>query len=111
MLNFEEKFIPDEKERLKFLLGQYLPLLARDVTPAGQKNHKFISGLLEQKLTHTELLDEIGSIFTTADAKPKQLVLDNGVERNLGPNRSAEYLGLHADISYMVIQHLSESRK
>ena len=109
MLNFEEKYIPDETERLKYLLDQYVPLLARDVTPANQKNYKFILKLLEQKPTHTELLEKIGPIFTTADAKPKQLILANDVERNLGPNRSAEYLGLHADISYMVVQHLSKN--
>ena len=39
-------------------------------------------------------------LFATANAKPKPLILSDEVERNLGPNRSPEYLGLHADITY-----------
>lgn len=108
MLNFEEKYIPDEKERLKYLLGQYVPLLARDITPEAQKNYNFILTILDQELAHEDLLDKLGPVFATGDAKPKQLILAEKVERNLGPNRSAEYLGLHADISYMVVQHLSK---
>ena len=106
-LNFEEKYIPDEKERLKYLLERYVPLLARDVNPANQENHKLILELLDQQTAHTELLGKIAPIFATADARPRPLILSDEVERNLGPNRSAEYLGFHADISYMVVRHLN----
>ena len=111
VLNFEEKFIADEKERLKYLLTQFMPLLARDHTSESQENHQVVSGILKQNLTHTELLEELWPVFATPDAKPKQLVLADDVERNLGPNRSAEYLGLHADISYMVVKHLTGAHK
>ncbi len=108
-LNFEEKFIPDEKERLKNLLGRYAPLLARDMTPENQKNHSLILKLLEQEPAHSELLEAIQPIFATADAKPIPLILSDETERNLGPNRSAEFLGFHADISYMVVQRLNKN--
>ena len=111
MLNFEEKFIVDEKERLQCLLTQFMPLLARDHTLEGQKTHQVILGILEQNLTHAELLEKIWPVFATTDAQPKRLVLADDVERKLGPNRSAEYLGLHADISYMVVKHLTDPHK
>ena len=107
-LDFEEKYIPDEKERLKHLLERYVSLMARDVTPENQKNHQLILELLEQNTAHFELLEKIAPIFATANAKPKPLILSDEVERCLGPNRSAEYLGSHADISYMVVRHLNK---
>ena len=108
MLNFEEKFIPDKKERLRFLLKEYVPFLARHATPATLKNFELISQLLEEKTSHPDLLKEIEPIFTTEDGKPKPLVLSDKIEKKLGPNRTAEYLGLHADLCYMVSQNMSK---
>lgn len=109
-LDFTEKFIPDEKERLKYLLGRYLPLLARVRTPENQENHGLISKLLEQEPTHSGLLEGIQPAFVTtgAKAKPGPLILSDNAERSLGPNRSSELLGFHADISYMVVQYLNK---
>ena len=107
-LDFGEKYIPDEAERLKYLLERYLPLLVRDVTAENRKSHASISKLLGQETAHTDLLEGIAPIFATADAKPRPLILSDEVERSLGPNRSAEYLGFHADISYLVVRHLSK---
>ncbi len=107
-LDFTEKFIPDEKERLKYLLGRYLPLLARVAIPGNQENHSLISKLLEQEPTHSGLLEGIRPVFTTTGAKPRPLILDDDAERHLGPNRSSELLGFHADISYMVVQYVNK---
>ena len=107
-IDFGEKFIPDEKERLRYLLGRYLPLLARVITPENQKNHSLISKLLEQEPAHSRLLEGIRPTFTITDAKPRPLILSDNAERNLGPNRLSEFLGFHADISYMVVQYLNK---
>ena len=107
MLNFEEKFIPDEKERLIFLLKEYIPFLVKHATTASLKNHKLILKLLEEKTPHTDLLKKIEPIFATEDGTPKPLTLSDEMVKKLGPNRSAEYLGLHADLSYMVTQNMS----
>lgn len=108
MLNFEENYIPDETERLIFLLKTYVPFLKKHATSAALENHEFISNLLEQEIPHTQLLERIVPIFATEDGKPNVLMPDNGIENKLGPNRSAEYFGLHADICYMVTQHMSK---
>ena len=107
MLSFEEHFIPDEKERLLYLLEQYVTFLARHATPETLKNREHIVGLLQNKTPHSDLLEKIGGIFATEDKKPKRLMLTDDIENKLGPNRSAEYLGLHADISFMVTQYLT----
>ena len=106
MLSFEENYIPDETERLIFLLETYVPFLKKHATPMALENYKFISKQLEEKISHTELLERIEPIFATEDGKPKVLIPDNSIESKLGPNRSAEYFGLHADICYMVTQHM-----
>ena len=110
MFSFEEQFIPDEEERLKSFLEQYLTFLARHATPTTLKNHELISKLLKEEKPHTELLKNIETIFTTEDRMPKRLILSSDIENKLGPNRSAEYLGLHADISYMVSQYLGKKK-
>ncbi len=107
-LDFTEKFIPDEKERLRYLLGRYLPLLARVTAPENQETHDLISKLLEQEPTHSGLLEGIRPVFVTTSAKPRPLILSDDSERKLGPNRSSELLGFHADISYMVVQYLNK---
>lgn len=106
MLSFEENYIPDEKERLIFLLETYIPFLKKHATPKALESYKFISKQLEEKVSHTELLKRIEPIFATEDAHPKPLSPDNNIESKLGPNRSAEYFGLHADLCFMVTQHL-----
>lgn len=110
MLSFEENYIADEKERLQYLLNEYLTFLARHATPTTLRHHEYITRLLSDKTPHSELLDKIGSIFSTDDCKPKSLNLTDDIENKLGPNRSAEYLGLHADICFMVTQFLSSKR-
>ena len=110
MLNFEEKFIPDEKERLKFLLSEYAPFLVRHANSTTLKNHELISRLLEDKTPHSEMLKKLEIIFATEDGKPNPLFLSDEVEKKLGPNRSAEYLGLHADLCYMVTQNMSNAK-
>ena len=107
MLSFEENYIPDEKERLQYLLGEYITFLTRHATPTTLEHHELISRLLSKNTPHAELLDKIGTIFSTKDCKPKCLRLTDGIESKLGPNRTAEYLGLHADICFMVTQYLS----
>ena len=106
MLSFEENYIPDEAERLIFLLETYVPFLKKHATPKALENYQFISKQLEEKISHTELLGKIEPIFTTEDGYPKSLIPDNDIESKLGPNRSAEYFGIHADLCYMVTQHL-----
>ena len=108
MFSFEEQFIPDEEERLISFLDQYLTFLKRHATPTTIKNHEFISKLLIEKTSHVQLLEKIETIFVTDDGKPKLLTLTSDIEKKLGPNRSAEYLGLHADISYMVTQYINK---
>ena len=107
MFSFEEQFIPDEKERLISFLEQYAKFLARLATPTTLKNYQLISTLLQNNSAHAEILVQIQSIFATEDGKPKRLILSSETENILGPNRSAEYLGLHADICYMVTQNLN----
>ena len=109
MFSFEEQFIPDEKERLISFLEQYATFLRRHATPTTLDNAELISNLLKEKTPYAELLEKIQTIFSTNDGKPKQLILSKEIESKLGPNRSAEYLGLHADISYMVTQHLCKN--
>ena len=109
MLSFEENYIPDETERLIFLLEQYAPFLKKHATTTTLQNYELILKLLKDKPPHTELLDNIVMIFATEDNKPKQLMLTNNIESKLGPNRSAEYLGLHADLCFMVTQHLKNN--
>lgn len=109
MLSFEENFIPDETERLKFLLEEYAPFLIKHATPTTVENHDLISKLLQDKTPHVELLKNIRCIFATDDGKPKPLIPSNDIENKLGPNRSAEYFGLHADICYMVTQYISKN--
>ncbi len=106
MLSFEENYIPDETERLIFLLETYIPFLKKHATPKALENYTFISKQLEEKLSHTKLLERIEPIFATEDGKPKALIPDNSIESKLGPNRSAEYFGLHADFCFMVTQNL-----
>ena len=106
MLSFEENYIPDETERLLFLLETYVPFLKKHATSVTLENYNFITKLLEEKVSHAELLERIESIFTTKDGFPKPLIPDNDIESKLGPNRSAEYFGLHADLCYMVTQSL-----
>lgn len=106
MLSFEENYIPDETERLIFLLETYIPFLKKHATPTALENYKFISKQLEEKISHTKLLERIEPIFATEEGSPKPLMPDNDIESKLGPNRSAEYFGLHADLCFMVTQHL-----
>lgn len=106
MLSFEENYIPDETERLMFLLETYVPFLKKHATFATQENYKLITKLLGERISHAELLERIESIFTTEDGSPKPLMPDNDIESKLGPNRSAEYFGLHADLCYMVTQNI-----
>ena len=106
MLSFEENYIPDETERLIFLLETYIPFLKKHATPTALENFTYISKQLEEKISHTELLERIEPIFATEDGSPKPLMPDNDIESKLGPNRSAEYFGLHADLCFMVTQHL-----
>ena len=106
MLSFEENYIPDETERLIFLLETYVPFLKKHATPKALENYKFISKQLEEKISHTELLERIEPIFVTENGSPKPLVPDNNIESKLGPNRSAEYFGLHADLCFMTTQNL-----
>ena len=107
MFSFEEQYIPDEEERLVSFLEQYAKFLTRIITPVTQENHDLITDLLRIKTPHAEILTKIQPIFATEDGKPKRLILTSEVENMLGPNRSAEYLGLHADISYMVTQNIN----
>ena len=106
MFSFEEQFIPDAEERLISFLEQYGNFLVRLATPTTLKDYALISKLLKNNSSHAEILTQIKSIFATKDGKPKRLVLSNEAEKLLGPNRSAEFLGLHADISYMVTQSI-----
>jgi hypothetical protein len=106
MLSYEENYIPDETERLIFLLETYVPFLKKHATPNALENYKYISELLVEKISHTELLEKIKPIFATEKGEPKPLVPDNDIESKLGPNRSAEYFGIHADLCYMVTQNL-----
>ena len=108
MFSFEEKFIPNEDERLKSFLDQYQVFLIRHATPTTLKHHAYISKLLKENTPHAELLKKIENIFASEDGKPKPLILTDDIENKLGPNRSAEYLGLHADICYMVTQNQSK---
>ncbi|QMU60600.1 MAG: hypothetical protein GKR92_02370 [Gammaproteobacteria bacterium] len=107
MLSFEENYIPDETERLIFLLETYVPFLKKHATEVTQENYNFITKILADRVSHAVLLESIEFIFATEDGKPKVLIPDNGIESKLGPNRSAEYFGLHADICYMVTQHIN----
>ena len=104
MLSFEENYIPDESERLIFLLETYIPFLKKHATPKAVENYKFISVQLVANISHTELLERIKPIFSTEKGEPKPLVPDNDIESKLGPNRSAEYFGLHADLCITTIK-------
>ena len=90
-----------------FFLTQYATFLVRLATPSTLEKHQLILTLLRNNCPHAEMLKEIQPLFVTEDGKPKRLVLSNDAEKMLGPNRSAEYLGLHADICYMVTQNIS----
>ena len=79
MLNFEEKYIPDKKERLLFLLEQYVPFLLRHATPSTLENHEFITKLLKENTPHSQLLSKIEPIFATKDGKPKPLIPSNNI--------------------------------
>ena len=107
MFSFEEKYIADEEERLISLLTQYAVFLKRLATPSTLESHQLISMLLQNNYPHTEMLKKIQPVFATENGIPKRLVLSNDAEKMLGPNRSAEYLGLHADICYMVTQNIN----